>query len=364
MQKTRALALLALATLEIPVAPVALSACKRPGNDASAGSKQEAPVVKVQTEVAAMRPMPEYITLTGTLRASEQSDVAADASGKVTSTMVERGQSVKKGEVLAVLDARGASLSAAAAEAQANLAKSQLEQARRECDRVKQLRETGAISQAEFDRTTSQCQTQQWSLTAAQAQQQTATKVLGDTRIRAPFDGVIGERRVEVGQFVAPNTTVATIYTPDPLRLEITVPEMRVGAIKTDMAVRFRVSAYENEVFAGTVRFISPHIRPSTRDLVVEAVVANADHRLRPGMFAVAKLPLAEKPMPVISAKSVRTEEGVARAFVVIDKLAQERLIQAGEERDGFVGVTSGIKEGERVIVEPGPNVRDGARVE
>jgi membrane fusion protein (multidrug efflux system) len=193
--------------------------------------------------------MPEYLVLTGTLRASEESDVAADASGKVTATLVERGQRVKKGDTLAVLDARGASLTASALAAQTNLAKVQLEEAQRECERVKHLFQTGAISQAEYDRTNSQCGANTFAAAAAQAQQQSAQKLVGDAIIRAPFSGVVGERAVNVGQYVQPSTKVVSLYAPDPLRLELTVPEANVGALKADMPVKFTVQTFGDETF-------------------------------------------------------------------------------------------------------------------
>jgi membrane fusion protein (multidrug efflux system) len=309
--------------------------------------------------------MPEYLTLTGSLHASRQSDIAADATGKVLQALVERGQAVKGGQVIATLDARSATLSATAAQAQSRLAQEQLEQARRECERVKHLLETGAISQAEFDRQTSQCTSQQWSATAAEAQQQSATKLLGDTRIRAPFDGIIGERMVNVGQYVEASTRVASIYEPDPLRLELTIPEADLASIREGVSVTFSVAAFADEKFTGMIRFISPNVRESSRDLVAEAVVANQDGRLRPGMFAVAKVQLAEKPSAVVAAKALARDDTAARLFVVgADNRVQERLVRLGESKGDMVAVRSGVKTGESVVLEPGPDVRDGARVE
>jgi membrane fusion protein (multidrug efflux system) len=319
----------------------------------------------VQTASVVEQPMPEYLTLTGSLRAHQQSDIAADASGKILQTLVERGQRVKRGQVIVTLDARSATLGAEAASAQAKVAQSQFEQAQRECGRVKHLLETGAISQADYDRQTSQCTANQWSATAAEAQQASATKLLGDTRIRAPFDGVIGERMVDVGQYVEPSTRIASIYEADPLRLQLTVPEANLAAIHEGMPVTFTVAAFGDEKFVGTVRYISPNVRESTRDLVVEAIVPNTDGRMRPGMFAVAKVELAERPELVVSAKAVLRDDTAARIFVVgADRQIQERLVQLGEAKQDLVAVLSGVSPGESVVLQPGPNVRDGARVE
>ncbi|MBX3213327.1 MAG: efflux RND transporter periplasmic adaptor subunit [Labilithrix sp.] len=343
----------------------ALVACKKPDPAATDVASASAPApIKVQTAPVEEQPMPEHLVLTGTLRASQESEVAADAAGKVTATFVERGQRVKQGDTLAILDARGASITASAANAQTQLAKAQLEQAQRECDRVKALKDSGAISQAEYDRVTSQCQTTQWSAAAAQAQQQNAQKIVGDSVIRAPFPGVIGERYVNVGQYVQPSTRVATLYTPDPLRLELTVPEANVAGIKAEQAVVFTVSAYGDEKFAGTVKFISPNVRPTTRDLVIEAFCPNTDVKLKPGMFAVARLETAEKPLPAIPLTALVKQSDVARAFAVVEKRVEERIVQTGSERDGKIAVLAGLKPGEQVVVSPGPDVRDGAEVQ
>jgi RND family efflux transporter MFP subunit len=338
--------------------------CQKGQGEAAEG-KAAAPAVHVQTTAVGEQPMPQYLTVTGSLRAHQQSDIAAEASGKILQTLVERGQHVRRGQVLITLDARAATLSAQAAAAQAKVAQSALDQAQRECARVQHLLDTGAISQADFDRQTAQCTSNQWSATAAEAQQATATKLLGDTSIRAPFDGVIGERLVDVGQHVDPATRVASIYESDPLRLQVTVPEANLASIHEGMSVTFTVAAFGDEKFTGSVRYISPNVRESTRDLVVEAMVPNPDGRLRPGMFAVAKLALSEKPEPVVDAKAIVHDDTLSRVFVVgSDKQIQERLVQLGETKQDMVAVLNGVTPGESVVLQPGPNVRDGARVE
>jgi membrane fusion protein (multidrug efflux system) len=346
-------------------AVLALAACHKP-DEASASPlpREAAASLHLQTVTATERPMPVYLTLTGTLRASAESDIAADVNGKVVQTYAERGQPVKRGQLLVLVDSRGSTLAATAAQAQSRMAQSQLDQAQRDCERVKHLLETGAISQAEYDRQTAACTSQQWSAAAAEAQQQSATKLVGDANIRAPFDGILGERYVNVGQYVQPSTRVASEYAPDPLRLQLTVPEANLAVIAQDMPVNFTVTAYGDQSFAGRVKFISPNIRESTRDLVIEALVPNADLRLKPGMFAVAKVRLGDQVLPVVPRDSVVRDEAGARVFVVVEKQVQERLVQLGEPQGDMAAVTSGIKAGESVVVHPSPDVRDGARVD
>jgi len=346
--------------------PLALQAvaCKKPEAAAQLTSAKAEVPIKVETAPVEERPMPEHLVLTGTLRASQESEVAADAAGKVTKTFVERGDRVKQGDTLAILDARGAAISATAAQAQSELAKAQLEQAQRECERVKALKDSGAISQAEFDRVSSQCQTSQWSAAAAQAQQQNAQKIVGDSIIRAPFTGVVGERYVNVGQYVAPSTKIVSLYTPDPLRLELTVPEANVGGVKAEQAVVFTVSAFGDQTFTGTVKYISPNVRQTTRDLVIEAFCPNSDLKLKPGMFAVARLETAEKKLPTVPTTALVKRDDVTRAFVVVNKRVEERIVQTASEREGTTAILVGLKAGEQVVLSPGTDVRDGAQVQ
>jgi membrane fusion protein, multidrug efflux system len=106
-------------------------------------------------------------------------------------------------------------------------------------------------------------------------------------------------------------------------------------------------------------------VRESSRDLVAEAVVANADGKLRPGMFAVAKLELGEKPSPVVALNTLTRDDTAARLFIVgSDNRVQERLVRLGETKGDLVAVLSGARTGEAVVLAPGPDVRDGARVE
>jgi RND family efflux transporter MFP subunit len=338
-------------------------ACHKPDASgdpaAKKGAQPEAPI-QVETAPIAERRVPEWLVLTGTLKAGQESDVAADAAGKVVATFVERGQQVKQGEALAALDTRGASIGASAAQAQASLTRTQLEQAQRECERVKALFDQGAISRAEYDRTTSQCQGTQYALAAAEANQRAAAKALGDATIRAPFAGVVGERLVNVGQYVQPSTRVVSLYAVDPLRLELTVPESAIAALVVGAPVTFRVASFEEDTFTGTLRFISPNVRQASRDLVVEAQVPNTDRRLRPGMFATARLRTGERTLPVVPQSAVRTDAATSRVFVVTAGVVHERIVQVTDPVDGAVPIVSGAKAGEAVVVAPGPDVRDG----
>jgi membrane fusion protein (multidrug efflux system) len=128
--------------------------------------------------------------------------------------------------------------------------------------------------------------------------------------------------------------------------------------------VQFTVTAYGDQAFSGSVKYISPNVREASRDLIVEAVVPNGDLKLKPGMFAVATIDLGTKPRPVVPKNAVVQDDTGARVFVVAGSQIQERLIQLGQTAGDVIAVLQGVKAGDSVVVTPGPDVRDGARVE
>ena len=343
---------------------VALSACgKREADAAVAKEPEDAPPVAVKTTAVEQRAMPRFLAVTGSLKAERETEVAADAAGKVLETFVERGSVVARGDPLVRLDVRTARLGETQARAQARLAEQNAAFAQQECTRADQLFKSGVIPQADYDRRKTACQTGDESVRAARAVAQLAEKGVSDTLVRAPFAGVVGERFVNVGQYVSPSSRVASLFVIDPLRLELTVPESEVSAVRRDQAVEFRVAAWPESIFAGTVKFLSPNLRAQSRDLVVEALVGNRDARLKPGMFAAVKLAVGEAPVPVVPAAALRKGEVASSVFAVVDGRASERVVELGEPRDGVVPLLAGVKAGERVVLSPDEKLHDGARV-
>jgi membrane fusion protein (multidrug efflux system) len=141
------------------------------------------------------------------------------------------------------------------------------------------------------------------------------------------------------------------------------VPESDLGQIKPDAAVSFTVAAFGEERFKGAIKLISPNVREMTRDLVIEAFVSNPDGRLRPGMFAVVKLALGEKPRPVVPKGAILRDEANTRLFVVVNGQAQERVVQVGEGAGDGIAVLRGLAAGDVVVLSPSAELRDGTPV-
>lgn len=350
-----------------------IAGCRAKASTEAARAEPTRPAVHVETVAVVQQPMPHYLVLTGSLVPNQTSDLAANAVGQVIDTKVERGSIVAKGDVLVRLDARSAALSQSEANALASVAEQQQKLADEECDRSQKLFDTGAISKAEYDRTSSQCATGKLSWAAAQARAGMANKTMSDSAIRAPFGGLIAERYINVGEYVLASTKVVTLLEIDPLRLQLSVPEASVPAVQLAQHVEFNVSAYPDQSFGGVVKYMGPALRGNSRDLLVEAVVVNKDGKLRPGMFVTARLDLGDTAMPVVPKDCVRNDGSSNRIFVVTTdprpaaagaKVIEERVVQLGETRGDSVAIVDGAKAGDQVVQKPAPTLSDGARVE
>lgn len=322
------------------------------------------PPVKVETADVLHQPMPKFLTLTGSVMADRQSEVAANVSGQVTRTYVERGMPVKMGQPLALVDSKAATFQAAAAVAQSQAAQTQVTLARQECDRADTLFGQGAIPKSEFDRLKSQCTAQLYQANAAQANADLAGKLAGDTIIRAPMDGFIGERYVNVGEYVTPANKVASVYAINPARVQISVPEAATALIKEGQTLDIEVSAYQDKTFPATVRFVSPILRANTRDLIIEASAKNDESKLRPGMFATVKLTVGEEEQPTVPVDAIKIDGTIKRLFLARAGQAFEVVVRTGVTRDGRISVLEPLQKGEKVIVRPPPGLRDGASIQ
>lgn len=338
------------------------SACK--SSPAKEMARVEAAPISVETHEVKAIEVPTTLRLTGTLRGDRETDLAANAQGRVISTSVERGQEVKANEVLAKLDVRAAALTAAEARAQVESARTQVEQAKRECERYEQLRQKGAVSEIEYDRVMAQCRTLPHSVEAASARASLAAHNVGDGIIRAPFPGLVSERYIEVGQYVRQETRVVTLVSIDTLRLEFAVPEAEIAHAKVGAKVVFKVAAFPGKIFEGTVRFVSGALRPATRDLVVEALVDNKERLLKPGMFANVELVTGSRSLPAVPRASVRQEGGTARAFFVANGRVEERLLTLGPDAGDLVSVVRGAAVGDRVAVGKLDELSNGRAVQ
>ena len=385
------------------VATFAIAGCVARESDRSEPAADGEPgVIAVQTAAVVQQPVRRFVHVSGTLAAQEDAEVAAEVAGRVIATPIERGSRVERNAIL--IQIADAEVAAQAREADANAAQIEArlgttagaafevervaevanaragyELARTEFERTKMLHERQLMSRSEFDQREAQVEAarrqyevarngaeqQYQALMGARARVALARKALDDTIVRAPFDGVVAERLVSVGDYVTRGTKVASIMRVSPLRLELTVPAQHVTAVAVGSAVALELDVYPGETFSGQVRYVSPAVRSDTRALVVEAIVANADGRLKPGLFATARIERAERtPALLVPSAAVQKAATESRVFVLVagDRV-EERLITVGQPEGDLIEATSGLAAGETVVVGGGERLRDGARV-
>jgi RND family efflux transporter MFP subunit len=339
---------------------LALGACERHG---AAPPSDLLPTVRVDAHPAESHEVPTLLPLTGELISERRTQLSANATGQVVATFIERGQSVEAGAVLVRLDVRGAQH--AAAEAKANFANLMVQRAvaDKDCSRTHALHDKGAISQQEFDRGMAQCQEIIAQTEAAQARLRSAQQTLSDGAVRAPFAGVITERKVSVGDYVRADSEVAVLLAPDPLRLRFTVPEANLYSAKVGTGVTFTVPAAQDKVFTGSVRYVSGEVREASRDVVVEAVVDNHERLLLPGMFATVHLQTGLRTLPTVPKTALVDLAGHAAVMTVRDQRIEQHAVRVGQTLGDRVAIEAGISADDLVVDVADPSIVDGAHV-
>jgi membrane fusion protein (multidrug efflux system) len=344
------------------LALVAAVGCKKPDDASAAAKVPAAPPVKVVTSVAAEAPTPDVLTLTGMVAADQRSDVTADTQGKVINVLVDRGTRVKLGQPVVQLDVRSATLNAREAQANLAAARAQKQLAEQECARTKALLDKGAITMSDYDKQSTQCAAALESVSAAQARTEMMAKSVADGMVRAPFDGVVSEKMISPGEWVAPGKALFTLVKDDPLKIELSVPEAAVSAVKTGQQVQIVAVARPDKAYGATVTRMSAEIG-RTRSLIIDAQLDKGSD-LVPGMFAEAHLTIGSTPRVVLPADAVVKRGKQWHAFVDTNGEAEDRIVQLGEApAAGQVAIVQGVVKGEKIIGKVTAQIVDGTKV-
>jgi len=318
------------------------SACQ-PGETAQPPQNQGNQSVRVVTETAREQNIAEDIRLVGTLSANESVSIASEIAGIVENIHFEEGDTVKRDHLLLKLNTNKLEAQIAETKAEYDLAKANYE-------RGKSLIKENVISVEEFDQRESSFRNLEGLLENRREQ-------LEDAFIRAPFEGVLGERMVSPGQYINAGQTLTRLVDLAPIKAEFKVPERFIGQLEMDQSVAITVSPYPNKTFRGKVYFISPEVDESTRTILVKARIPNEDTLLKPGMFANLELTLDVRRGAVVIPESAVFLQGDQKFVYVFqeDGTAGLRPVTTGRRLPGRVEIISGIESGERVIAEGHP---------
>jgi membrane fusion protein (multidrug efflux system) len=339
----RGCALLALAPLAFVVA-----AC---GTPADSTARNGPPPVAVEMTTVRTSSIGETVELVGQLEADESVVLKPETQGVIASVEFREGQEARRGDLLFRL--RDEEQRARLAEAVAALSL-----AEEEYRRAQSLARQRTLSPAELDAATAR-------LDAARARRDLAQVELDRTEIRAPFDGVLGARRVSPGDRVSEDTELVRIDALSRLRLAFTVPEIGVPLAKVGLPLEISVAAYPGERFPGEVYFVAPSLDPANRRLLLKAFVPNEGRRLRPGFFADVHLELAKHEDAIVVPESAIGYDARGTFVWRVDErnVAHRVPVELGIRREGRVEVTAGLGPGDRIVSAGTHKVADDAPV-
>jgi membrane fusion protein, multidrug efflux system len=224
--------------------------------------------------------------------------------------------------------------------------------------RMKTLVESGAVSKQEFDQAQSD-------VAAKQAQVELLQAQTSDATISAPFDGVIGERKVSIGQVVDKNMVLTIIIDQDPMKVDFHVPERYISRLAEGQSIEMIVAGYPDEKFHGEVYFVDPQVDDVSRTILVKAKAANPDGKLRRGMFAKIDLVIETKENALLIPETALILKSDDAFVFTVDKdnKAQMVPVKTGLRQAGKVEVVEGLKAGDTVITEGFQKVGPGSSV-
>jgi RND family efflux transporter MFP subunit len=315
-------------------------------------SRPEAAPRAVRVAHAELRPMERTVQVVGTLAARDEATVAAQVAGQLERIPVDLGDRVTTGQELALIDT--AAYDALVRQSAANLARVQASAANatQNLQRVQDLRRENIASTSDLDQSVAEAARTRADVKAVEAADAIARLNLERSRVRAPFDGTIAQRLATVGDYVAVGAPIVRLVKLDPLRLRLDVPERESSAVRPGQDVRLGVEGDTN-VYTGRLARIAPAIRQSDRMLPVEADVPNPGS-LRAGLFARAQIVTHPREESLsIPAQALLTFAGIEKVVVRQDGKAAERTVTTGRRGTDWVEITSGLKAGEAVVLDP-----------
>ncbi|KAB2660077.1 MAG: efflux RND transporter periplasmic adaptor subunit [Verrucomicrobia bacterium] len=324
------IALAALATASVGCKP----------KPVAGGGRGEGFVVQVVAVPVRQQAVVEVVPLVGSIAANESIEVKTETDGVVKEIRFAEGGKVPAGELLVALDDTKFTTSLGEAEANRELARANF-------DRAKHLQADKLIAQQEYDQAAA-------TFAMNDATVELRRRQLRDTRVVAPFAGTVGARQVSPGQVISRATLLTTLVDLETVKVEMNVPERYLGQIQTGQKIRFRVDAYPKDRFEGDVYFVSPQLEAGTRTALVKARVANADGRLKAGMFAKLDLTVQLRENALVIPEPALMHNGDALGVFVVgpQSNAIPRVVTIGIRIAGKAEVTGGLKAGELVVVE------------
>ena len=374
----------------IPLAPAALLLSGCGSHTPEKKTAEQGPAIQVSLHEVRSGKVAGVYEATGTVRARSTSVLSARIMGYIRDIRAQAGDTVRAGQTVAVIDAKEiddavAQAKAGVAEARAAVpevdnaiaaAQAQLDLANSTMKRMKSLYDQKSITSQEFDEVQARSRmaaanhqmalAKRTQLTAkiAQAESGLAQVAVNKTytEVKAPFTGIVVERKAEPGMLASPGMPILVIEQAGAYRLEAAIEESRIASVKAGSNVTVRLDSLDRDIEA-RVSEIVPTMDPVSRTFTARIDLPSSP-LIRSGLFARALFPAGEKDALTVPASAVRDQGQVQSVFVADSGIARVRLIKSGSRVDGGVEVLSGLSPGDRVVANPPPSLTDGSRIE
>ncbi|KRB12956.1 efflux RND transporter periplasmic adaptor subunit [Achromobacter sp. Root170] len=324
----------------------------------AAGSGWSMPPAKVAVAPAVQADFPVMLAGIGSLEATRQVMVAAEVDGRVAQILFTPGEAVKAGQLLVQLNDAPEQGELARLQAQARNARALL-------DRTRRLVPLQAATREQLDQAVADHE-------QAAADVRRVQALIDQKRIRAPFDGVLGVRRVNLGQFARAGDPLVSLTDASSLYANLTLPEQALGVLRVGQPVAVTVDAHAGREFPGKVTTVEPQVDPGTRTVRVQALLANPDGALSAGMYAQARIGLPDRPDVITVPETAVSYSAYGDSVYVVTPpeaaaaapTVRQAYVKTGERLRGRVVVTEGLKAGDRVVTSGQLRLHNGAAVE
>ena len=319
------------------------------GADAAQGGGGGPRPATVELASAQTRVMQRTVEAVGTTRARRSVEIVPETEGRLVALDIAPGTPVTRGEVLARLDD-------AIQRADLTEAEAVLQEQSNTLDRLRQLRETNAVSLASVEEAVAR-------VAEAQARVARARRRLDDRVITAPFDGLVGLTAYDVGARVTEGEVLARLDDLSEVEVEFGLPETVFAQVARGQTLIARAAAFPDRRFEGSISEVDSRIDPVSRSFVTRALIPNPDRALPAGMFLSLTLVLEEFERIVVPEEAIVFQAAETYVFVASEGTARRRAVETGQRRDGVIAVTSGLAVGDAVVVRGLGRMRDGVPI-
>ena len=332
------------------LAVLLLGACQQEQGPEAEDYGEETPPVPVETSVPVRGDVYAMYTGTAPIEAFAEADVIAKVGGEVRELLVEEGDEVSKGEVLARLDGERLRL-------ELNESEAKLRKLQRDYERNVDLQAKGLISDGDFEKI-------KYEMEALEAAFNLASLELDYTQIRAPINGVVARRFVKLGNTISEGEALFKVTSLDPLVAYLHVPEREYRNVDPGQTVGIEIDALGGETIVATVSRVSPVVDPQTGTFKITVEIVDERRRIKPGMFGrIGVIYDVREDALQIPRSAIIDDQGTAGVFVVEDGHAVRRRVETGYGNKGMVEIISGLQDGEQVVTVGQASLKQDSRV-